>query len=171
MREGDLKDLMGGDHIAMCQVDNSMYLAFKQLELYGPDMKIMQVVPQTRATDVRYIAGDVSYCVNKNSTKLAAAKQYAAFAGSYIANWLEGCVEKNTPALPSVFESPFFLKIFPEGKIISDSLEKGIIVQHPSRALVEDIVAKGVQMAIRKQKTVQDAIDWMAAEMKRQRAY
>lgn len=125
----------------------------------------MKMVPYKNDTDAHYYLKGLGYVVSKFSKNKTAAKHYAAFASSYLGNWMEGVVELNGPTNLPALESVFFQERSPAAGVIKDSFAKGYRANVPGRAIIEDIVKDGTQDAIRGIKTPQEAIEWMESKI------
>jgi len=173
-REGPLTDLLGSGAVAMAEGDASLMARVLGSKPYGEKMAV--AAPPHRdglvpGKDFKYFNKGIAYCVNKNSKHIEAAKRLAVWAGGYEANWLEGAVELNIPANTSVFESSFMKSRIPFFDEISKVVEASQVETHANMSLFEDILAKGVISAIRQERTPEEALDWMVAEMKRRKVF
>jgi len=173
-REGPLDDLLGSGAVAMAEGDSSLMLRTLSLEPYGENMAV--AAPPCRkglvpGKNFQYFNKGISYCVNKNSKNLEAAKRLAVWAGGYEANWFEGAVELNIPANTRVFRSPYLKNRIPFFEELSKVLATSRVETHANMTLFEDILAKGVISAISQERTPQEALNWMVAEMRRQRVF
>ena len=173
-REGTLTDLLGAGSVAMGEGDSSLMLRVLSSEPYGEKMAV--TAPPCRkgltpGKDFQYFNKGIAYCVNKNSKHLEAAKRLAVYAGGYEANWLEGAVELNIPANTVVFRSLYLRNRIPFFEELSKVLAASQVETHANMSLIQDILAKGAISAIRQERTPEEALDWMVAEMTRQRVF
>jgi len=174
-REGPLMDLLGSGAVAVVEGDCSLMLRTLSSEPHGEKIAVAVPMPykagMVSGKDFYYFSKGISYCVNKNSKHLEAAKRLAAWVGGYEANWFEGAVELNFPFNRAVFRSPYLKSRIPFFEELSRAAEAGKVETHANMTLFEDILAKGVVSAISQEKTPQEALDWMVAEMRRQKVF
>jgi len=162
----DCGDLFNSGKAAMAYLSMGglVYNALKSP--IGKDFTMMPIptrVPASQMKGPTQHAYAMVTVVPKNSKHPEAAKRLALWMSSYQQSWNEAVVEGNVPVNMEVFKSPYLKSHYAFSEQILQIMNRSKVIYRYIDEI--DIIRKGLQFALTSQKSPQEAISYIAAEL------